>query len=201
MLLNFRFYLVLFIMPLLLVSCSKDDNNNQASEEAKRYSKFTISGGLNGEYIGENTLIIINTQPEDGAAVTWSANSPEGEEPFWSMDFASIEGANQELVPGEYKLGNIEDFDEGKVDFVVTFQVHNNEDTWPYLWGGLGAVSGTLRVTEVQKGHYDNAKNDLVLGTFEFKASDNNINGALSREPLEDIVVINGEFRAKMGSF
>lgn len=196
-----KFYLVLSIIPILLFSCSKDDENNGLSEEQQRYANFDISGGLEGSYAGENALISVNTQPEEGTVVNWSSTRPSDEDPFWRLDFGSVEGANQELEVGTYSLGNIDDFDDGAADFVVSFQLHDNTEGFPSLWGALGAVEGTMTVTEVQVGFFDNGTRDLVIGTFEFTASDNNINGTLNQDPLETIVVTNGEFRAKQGSF
>lgn len=201
MLLNLKHYLILSSIPLLLFSCSKEDDDNGPSEQSERYATFDISGGLDGYYVGENALISVNTQPESGTVVDWSATRPADEEPFWRLDFTSTEGANEELVPGTYTLGNIDDLDAGNADFAVFFQVQDNSNGFTSLWGGLGAAQGTMTVTEVQPGFFDNGTRDLVLGTFEFSASDNDIEGVLGQEPLEPIVVTNGEFRAKMGSF
>lgn len=200
----FRFFYVCLISTL--VACSSDDSNSDGDTGTQLFAKFELSGGgiEQGIYEGENPLVIINTNPEEGATVTWTTNRPSDEDPFWNLDIGSIEGENYPLTEGTYTLGNIDDLIDGNADFVVTFQsydVPDDHQSFPYLWGALGEVQGTLTVTEIQTGVLDNGTRDIISGTFEFTASDNNVDGTLDQPPLDDIIVTNGEFRAKMGTF
>lgn len=203
---NTKRYFQFFYVCLLatLIACSSDDDNSAGDLNSTLYANFELSGGglEQGVYVGDNPLVGINTNPEEGAAINWSTTRPSGEDAFWRLDIASTEGANYPLTVGAYTLGNIEDFADGNVDFVVSFQSHDVPDqSWPYLWGALGDVQGTLTISEIQTGVLDNGTRDMISGTFEFTASDNNIDGTLNQPPLEDIIVTNGEFRAKMGTF
>lgn len=203
--------LSILLMAIVMSSCSKDDESETGGEigESDLYAHFNLTGGEggsleNGQFVGDGALIAINTNPEEGATVTWSTHRTSEEENFWRLDIGSIEGANYPLTTGTYILGSIEDAIEGEADFTVAFQSHTHEppeEAWPFLWGGLGDVQGTLTITEIQNGVLDNGTRDLVTGTFEFTAADNNINGDIDQPPLSDIVVTNGEFSAKLGEF
>ncbi|MEX2379129.1 MAG: hypothetical protein WD530_00170, partial [Vicingaceae bacterium] len=187
------------------VACSSDDSNSDGDTGTQLFAKFELSGGgiEQGLYEGENPLVAINTNPEEGATIDLSTTRPTEEEaPFWRLDIASAEGANYPLTVGTYTLGNLDNFIDGNVDFYVAFQSHDvPNQSWPYVWGALGDVQGTLTITEIQTGVLDNGTRDIISGTFEFTASDNNIDGTIDQPPLDDIIVTNGEFRAKMGAF
>ncbi len=198
----FQFFYVCIISTLM--ACSSDDGNSDGDSGTQLYANFDLSGGglEQGFYEGENPLVAINTNPEEGATVNWSTTRPSDEDPFWRLDIASAEGANYPLTVGTYTLGNIDDFIDGNADFYVAFQSYDvPPESLPYLWGGLGDVQGTLTVTEIQTGVLENGTMDIISGSFEFTASDNNIDGTINQPPLDDIIVTNGEFRAKMGTF
>ncbi len=198
--------LLIFIAPMIVLSCSKDDDNDgtlnpiggSGGSSEQLTSGFEISGGLSGTYNGDNTVISVNQASEDGTTINIETTSPDDGSTFWNLTFGASEGDVENLVPGDYSLGNIDDFTDGNADLLVSFQVHPAGNNLPLMWGMTAPTSGTLTITEVEYGAFDNGTRDRVTGTFEFTASDA-YSGLAEEEDLQDpIVVTDGEFIGKM---
>ncbi|TVR81086.1 MAG: hypothetical protein EA412_03805 [Chitinophagaceae bacterium] len=190
----YKNYFIIICLAFLFVSCIKEDDEEDAEEEI--IATFNLSGaGIGGLYEGDNTLIGIhyNEEDESEASTNWSTTPPQGEGTFWRLEFGRVDKPRLDLDPGTYIIGNVDDLANGDADLMVAFQHHSNPQGFPFLWGALGDASGTLVVTH-EIGEY-------AYGTFEFTASDNNIDGTLDQPPLDDIIVTNGKFRAYKKAF
>lgn len=201
-------FLLLFIAPLIIFSCKKDNDNTPPGNPPNSggggewsgedfVSGFNVSGGLSGAFNGDDTQIIV-IHSEEGTTIGFSTDGTDGQDQDWDIVIGVSDGDIQSLVPNTYSLGSIDDADVGSADFFVSFQFEPEGEDVTHIWGFLGPASGTLTITDVEYGVYDNGTKDRVTGTFSFTAEDSMTGTVDDADLLEPIVVTSGYFEAIM---
>lgn len=168
---------ILVIFFFLAASCSDDDDNGSGSgsgvpSESPTSVSFDISGEMDGVKTGVSNFFI-NVGPQ-GSSFTFENRSPDGESPFWKLEFAYT-GSDTVLVEeGTYTIGNVNELAEGDVDFTALF-IEDGESPMPMTWSMIGEVSGTLVIEQVGA--------NQASGSFEMYFDDpNNAYDALTIE-------------------